>query len=93
MLPVTFPEQNIVLGKPDNMTDEECMSLPAWRGRNSDGLPVIISKWKLSKEDLDEINRTGEVWLQIVGPAMPPASVFTEYPFIYPDNQNSTNES
>lgn len=84
MLPTSFPEQNIVLGRPIDMTDEQCVSLPAWVGKNDEGLPCIISKWKLSKEDLEEINRTGEVWLQVIGSAMPPVGIFTQYPFVFP---------
>jgi hypothetical protein len=82
MLPVDFPERNKVFTKPDGMTDEECSDLPVWKGKSTDGIPLIISKWKLSKEDIEEINRTGELWLKIVGDTQPPVELTTEYPFI-----------
>lgn len=68
------------------MTDEQCMDLKVWRGEAphddaGNTYPAIISCWKLSKEDLDEINRTGVVWLSITGLGMPPVSVFGENPF------------
>ena len=68
------------------MTDDQCMDLPVWKGQvplddSSQTFPAIISCWRLSKEDLDEINRTGVVWLSITGHGMPPVSIFTENPF------------
>lgn len=81
MLPTTFEQVNKVFGKPDNMTDEECMSLPVYQGKYSDGWPCIISCWKFSKEDIEEIQRTGCIWLSITGNSMPPVSLYTENPF------------
>lgn len=84
MLPTDFKERNFVFNKPQEMTDEECMSLPVFRGNTSDGYPCIISCWKFSKEDLDEIQKTGCIWLSISGNGMPPVSLFTENPFVVP---------
>jgi hypothetical protein len=85
MLPTSFPEQNFVYSKPSSMTDEQCMDLNVWRGKTSDNFPAIISCWKLSKEDLEEIQRTGVIWLSITGNGMPPVSLFTENPFVQQD--------
>jgi hypothetical protein len=86
MLPIDFPERNFVFGKPKEMTDEQCMSLPVWKGDTliddaGKVYPCIISCWKLSKEDLDEIHRTGKIWLSINAEGMPPFMLFTEDPF------------
>jgi hypothetical protein len=86
MLPTSFPEQNFCFTKPADMTDEQCMDLWVWRGNvphdeHGNSFPAIISCWKLSKEDLEEINRTGVIWLSITGTGMPPVSLFTENPF------------
>lgn len=86
MLPTSFEGSNFVFAKPADMTDEQCMDLPVWRGElphddAGNTFPAIISCWRLSKEDLEEINRTGVVWLSITGRGMPPVSVFTENPF------------
>lgn len=87
MLPTTFPESNFTFEKPKDMSDEECMSLPVWKGSSApdpdtgNQFPMIISCWKLSYEDLQEIQKTGCVWLSITGHGMPPVSVFTENPF------------
>lgn len=63
------------------MTDEECMSLPVHKTIDFYGYPIIISKWKLSKEDLEEVQRTGVVWLSVTGDSTPPVTLFTENPF------------
>lgn len=84
MLPTTFPQSNFVFTKPKDMTDEQCMSLPVCNTKDQEGFPVIISCWKLSKEDLETINKTGEIWLSITGRGMPPVSLFTENPFNAP---------
>lgn len=85
MLPTTFEGQNLVFGKPANMTDEQCFSLPAWKGvipidDKGTTVPAIISCWRLSKEDMEEIQKTGVVWLSVIGDSLPPVSVFTENP-------------
>jgi hypothetical protein len=81
MLPTTFNGSNFVFTKPKDMTDEQCMDLPVFRGNDADGMPVIISCWKFSKEDLELIKETGEIYLSITGQGMPPVSLFTENPF------------
>lgn len=81
MLPTTFEGQNFTFTKPANMTDEQCMDLPVYKGRDSDGYPEIISCWKFSKEDLEEIQRTGYIYLNICSEEMPPVSLFTGNPF------------
>jgi hypothetical protein len=67
------------------MTDEQCFDLPVFKGNNTDEdgnvTPVIISCWRFAKEDLEEIQRTGCIYLSICGHGMPPVSLFTENPF------------
>jgi hypothetical protein len=87
MLPVSFPENNFVFTKPQGMTDEQCSDLPVWRGNvpvDEAGtmFPAIISCWQLSKEDIEEIQKTGRIWLSITATGMPPVSVFAENPFV-----------
>lgn len=84
MLPTDFEQRNLVFTKPGNMTDEQCMDLPVYKGQYADGFPCIISCWRLSKEDLEEIQRTGVIWLSITGQVQPPVSLFTENPFVAP---------
>jgi hypothetical protein len=87
MLPIHFDEANTIFRKPEGWTDEQCSDLSTWRGdmridEHGNTSPTIVSCWQLSKEDLEEINRTGKIWLSITGTGMPPVSLFTENPFI-----------
>jgi hypothetical protein len=91
MLPKDFKERNFVYTKPKDWTDEQCGDLPVFKGTSAiDGegtmIPCIISCWQLSKEDLEEIQNTGCIWLSITGHTMPPVSLFTENPFIQNDD-------
>lgn len=83
MLPTDFPESNFTFSKPIGWTDEQCMPLTVWKGVCDDGTPEVISCWRFSKEDLDAIAQTGEIWLRISGHGMPPVSLQTERPFIH----------
>lgn len=75
-----FDESDAVLGPPPGMSAEECQALQILR--ISDGThPIVVSCWKLTKDELDEINRTGRVWLMIWGETMPPAAVSGTKPF------------
>lgn len=92
MTPVDFPQSNNTLGKPSNMTDEQCLPLPVHHyhqdfGPDSEGgdpvrIPAIISCWKLTPEELEEINRTGIVWVNTLGTSLAPFSVFVKNPFV-----------
>ena len=83
MIPsVDFPEANFTFSKPSSMTDEQCGSLRVWKGKDEAGFPVIISKWSLSAEDLEEITKTGSVYLVITGQGMPPVNLRVENPFV-----------
>lgn len=80
----SFPESNHVLDKPANMTYDQCEAASVWTGQlRGDGgeHPAVITCWKITKEELEEINKTGRIWLWIWGNTMPPAYVGIENPF------------
>lgn len=45
-------------------------------------IPFILSKWKLTPEELEHVKRTGEIWISIMGAGMPPIMPLVEDPFI-----------
>jgi hypothetical protein len=77
----SFDESNTFLGPPAGMTEDEVYSLSIWRGNDTQHRPTVISCWKLTKEELEEINRTGRVWLGVLGVTMPPVWLTTVKPF------------
>ncbi len=81
MVAAGFAESNLVLGRPPSMTSEECDPLQVLSIDTQEGHPVVISCWKLTVEELAEINRTGRVWLMVFGCSMPPVSLSVARPF------------
>jgi hypothetical protein len=79
--PTNFDESNCVLDAPPGMSEDQCAPLCVLRAVASNGVPVVISCWKLTPEELVEINRTGRVWLSILGVTMPPAVILGTKPF------------
>lgn len=81
MFPTNFEESNLVLSKPPDMSHEQCDPLSVWRGEQADGNTVVISCWKLTPEELEEVNKTGRIWLRIWGITMPPVVLEGIKPF------------
>jgi len=84
MKPVNFPQQTDILVDQD---DKE-MSLPVYRC--DDDKQSVMSCWKLSKKDLEIIQRTGLVWVQVetYGETMQPMRLDVTPPFINPSLHN-----
>jgi hypothetical protein len=74
-----FSEANFVLSAPPGM-EEDCDALQVLR-MEIEGRPVVVSAWKVTADELAEINRTGRIWLILFGQTMPPACVCGEKPF------------
>ena len=72
MIPANFEESNMVLNRPDEMTSDDCDPLSVCKTETVDGFPVVISCWKVTQEELEEIQKTGRVWLTVYGHTMPP---------------------
>lgn len=80
MVPASFSQSNDVLDKPPAMTYEECEALSVWRGVHN-GFPLVVSCWKPTAAELEEIARTGRVWLLVYGPTMLPSVLSGHNPF------------
>jgi hypothetical protein len=81
MIPCSFDESNCVLDNPGDMDHEECEALSVWKGRYDNGTPVVVSCWKLTKDEVETLMTTGRVWLHLIGHTMPPALLQVEHPF------------
>lgn len=67
--PLAFPEANLIFYPPSGMEDD-VLPLHVKRGDS-----CLISCWKLSAEELSEIQATGVVWLSVLGWGLPPVMV------------------
>ena len=89
MIPTGFDESNGYLSAPEGQ-EAEVAPLSIWSGvtpvmaedRNGESyesapVPVIYSCWKFTKEELEEVMKTGRIWLGVIGNTMkaPAASV------------------
>lgn len=81
MIPSSFDEANQVIDKPHDMTRSECGALDTWVGQDTDSNPVVISCWKMTKEELEEVNNTGRVWCFHYGNYLQPHALSGHHPF------------
>lgn len=82
MKAIEFKEQNRILAKPENMTDEECKSLPVFSNGEE-----CISCWQLSDEEIEKLKETKCIWLGVLsGQTQPPVFLSVDYPFVMRKN-------
>ncbi len=80
MKPTSFKETNKVYGAGDNPnTDQLAVCIASREAENF--TPTIISRWKIEPEELERINQTGEIWVTVMGVALPPISPTAWNPF------------
>ena len=94
-VPTSFAESNAVLDKPPSMSYDECAAISIMRGSVGLGgtenrMPVVMTCWKLTQEELDDINRTGRIWVLVCGETMPPMCVEGMKPEIRGDDENES---
>ncbi len=87
--PASFHESNDCLGPPAGMSEEQVMSLSIARCVDDDGTPIIVSCWKFTREELDEINATGRIWLGVMGDTIAPSWISGINPFPQPASQGA----
>ena len=67
MNPVEFPESNTVIGKPDDLEETQCASIPGCvfkiNGGNLDGSQGIVVAWKPRPEEIEEIVKGGLIYV------------------------------
>lgn len=85
MFPANFDEANTNMAPPEGVSEDEVGTLRVWKGSGTSGEgSIVISCWKPTQEELEEIQRTGRVWLWIMGKTMPPAFVSGKFPWDEP---------
>lgn len=81
MFNASFDEDNCVieggrrlLSKCKHALDINCVSALMTTIAETN-IPAVVTCWKLTKEELEEVNRTGRVWVTVIGRSMQPLSV------------------
>lgn len=85
MVPTAFDGENLVLDKPPTMSADECGAISMRRDVTPSGMPIMISCWKITKEELEILAKTGRIWLTICGNLVPPVRLTVERPFVLED--------
>lgn len=80
MVSSAFNQENLVLNPPPGM-ETDCESLSVFSGKDVMDKDVVISCWKLTKEELEEFNKTGRIWLIVRGQTMPPVALTATCPW------------
>lgn len=91
MIPAAFEQENAVFDTPEGMSPEEVSPISAWHGLIGDK-EFVVTCWKATKEELEEINKTGRVWLLVMGKTMPPVYLDGISIFKTPNYQGNTLE-
>ena len=81
MKPVEFKDQTMVFRKPENMTEEQCGSLPAKQHHiEIDGAKfnAIESVWELTDEEIIVLMVTKRIRLRVIANGMPPVELMVE---------------
>lgn len=77
-MPVDFEGSNIIMHKPESMTDEECGSMPAYVELDILYRPIkYLVAWQPNREDLIELNKGKPVFISMSTGALPPHQLFT----------------
>ena len=90
MVPTSFAQSNTTLDRPPGMKEEDCAPLSVFIGESPEQKPVTISCWKLTKEDLELIVKTGRVWLWVHGHGMPAVTLDCRNPFELAPNSSTS---
>jgi hypothetical protein len=82
MVPTSFAESNTVLDKPDEMTREEYHPIQALVSELPNGFYSFISCWKLTQEEMHELQRNGgRIYIKVFGNQMQPIVLSPIKPF------------
>lgn len=76
-----FHESNATMDTPRDADPDEVKPLRVWKGEGAEGAYQTISCFKPTQDEIDEVQRTGRVWLHILGQGMPPVYLGARNPF------------
>lgn len=72
MKPIKTDYSNIVFVK------EGCSDLPGTAYKYDDGTPGVETCWELSPEEMEQVRKTGRIYLYTMGNSVPPMFLSSE---------------
>lgn len=82
MNPVQFPQANTRFGPPEDLEESQCRNIHAFageiRGGSIDGSLIVITAWKPTEEEIEQLKRGGYVYLTVIG-GLPPHCLTTDF--------------
>ncbi len=88
MIPCGFTEENGIADTPDGVSPEDVAPLSIYVGHDGED-PVVISCWKITADEWDEIAKNKRIWLVVKGLRMPPMKLEGLSPFIKPEENHA----
>jgi hypothetical protein len=84
MIASSFDESNMVMDTPKGVDPDFIIPLSVCFSVSMEwNAPVTLTCWKVTKEELENIQKTGRIWIAILGHGMMP---------IYPTGMNPFDE-
>lgn len=80
MQPVSFEESNCVYENVGGISINDIEVSAAFQGHTNDGIPIVVTCWKMTKEELEEFQRTGRIWVLTLGHEIPIQQLFATKP-------------
>jgi len=81
MVPTSFEKSNCILSPPEGVSLNDMGVLSAYTGKLPNGVPVIISCWKMTPKELKALETNGRIWLTVIGTETPPVLISPLSPF------------
>lgn len=82
MVPTAFEGENQIFGPPPGVSDEEVQYITGYVGPDANGVITTITCWKLEKDEIEELLRTGRIFLwQWLGGGCAPHALTVHSPF------------
>lgn len=82
MTAVTFPEANTKFCAPDDLSEAQCQTIPAFSGKVSggsiDGAAIVVVAWQPSPAEIEQIGQGKPIFLSCVG-GLPPHFLCTSF--------------
>lgn len=82
MIPVDFPEANVLFGPPEGLDESQCMTITAFSGKvaggSVDGANITVTAWKPSAEELEALKNGSPIFISFIG-GLPPHFLTTVF--------------